>query len=314
MKLALFNEYVPAVVNGDRIVDVSGTVGASVMNLMPGDRMIEIITRFDEFRPKLEQATKATGKPISEVKLRSPMPQPSKMIYGLGNYKENIESPQRPLDVFLKSPSSILDPGGTVVFPPHDAMIFHHEAELGVVIGRRGKNITENHAMDHVFGYLCVIDVSARGIGRSGVGFLQKSPETFGPLGPWIVTKDEVPDPQKLSVKLWVDGQLRQDYNTDDMEHPIIKLISWSSSVATLEVGDVFGCGTNHQGLGPLQDGETATIEVERVGKMSVKISDPLKRKWPVGIDRSMGQAVRNMRLTGQRPSFEEMFKTRRIG
>jgi 2-keto-4-pentenoate hydratase/2-oxohepta-3-ene-1,7-dioic acid hydratase in catechol pathway len=312
MKLALYDDYIPAVVNGDQIVDISAVVGQSIMNEKPAERMIEIISQFDALRPKIGEAAKGRGKPLASVKLRAPVPQPSKMLFGIGNYYENVESPVRPLDLFLKSPSSVLDPDGTVVLPPHDAVIFHHEAEIGFVIGKRAKDVPQARAMDYLFGYVCVIDVSARGVGR-GVGFIDKSPETFGPFGPWIVTKDEIPDPQKLSVKLWVDGQLRQDYNTDDMEHPITEILSWASTVATLEVGDVFACGTNHQGLGPLQDGETCTIEVERVGRLTVKISDPLKRKWPVGVDRGIGQAVRKMRTTGQFPTPEEAFQTKRI-
>jgi hypothetical protein len=97
------------------------------------------------------------------------------------------------------------------------------------------------------------------------------------------------------------------------MEHPISEIVSWASRIATLEVGDVFACGTNHQGLGPMQDGETSTIEIERIGRMMVKVEDPLKRRWPFGIDRGIGKAVRQWKLTGVRPNPEDMFQTRRI-
>jgi 2-keto-4-pentenoate hydratase/2-oxohepta-3-ene-1,7-dioic acid hydratase in catechol pathway len=312
MKLALFNDYIPGVVNGDSIVDLSGIVGSVVMNLPPADRMLALIADFDRLRAKIAAGAGSQGLPLAQVKLRAPVPRPSKMLFGLGNYRENVNGAVAPLGLFLKSPSAILDPGGTVKLPPIDAVIFHHEAELGFVIGKRGKDIPENEALDYVFGYTCVVDVSARGLG-GGVLFIDKSPDTFCPLGPWIVTRDEVPDPQQLSVKYWENDELRQDYNTADMEHPIREIIAWASKIATLEVGDVFACGTNHQGLGPMQDGETGTIEIERIGRMTVKVEDAQKRRWPVGIDRGVGKAVRQWKLTGVRPNPDEMFQTKRI-
>lgn len=311
MKLALFNDYVPGVVNGDRIVDISGVVGKAVMDLRPTDRMPAIIENFDQLRAKITEVATSQGLPISDVKLRAPVPRPSKMLFGLGNYCENVNGNVAPLGLFLKSPSSILDPGGTVKLPPIDAVIFHHEAELAFVIGKQGKDISEAEALNHVFGYTCIVDVSARGMG-GGVLFIDKSPDTFCPMGPWLVTRDEIPDPQKLSVKFWENDELRQDYNTDDMEHPIREIVAWASKIATLEVGDVFACGTNHQGLGPMQDGETGTIEIERIGRMTVKIEDPQKRRWPFGIDRGIGKAVRQWKLTGVRPNPDEMFQTKR--
>jgi len=153
MKLALFNDYVPGVVNGDRIVDLSGIVGPAVMNLPPADRMLALIADFDRLRPKIAERTSSQGLPLSEVQLRAPVPRPSKMLFGLGNYRENVNGDVAPLGLFLKSPSSILDPGGTVRLPPIDAVIFHHEAELGFVIGKRGKDIPEAEALNYVFGY-----------------------------------------------------------------------------------------------------------------------------------------------------------------
>jgi 2-keto-4-pentenoate hydratase/2-oxohepta-3-ene-1,7-dioic acid hydratase in catechol pathway len=312
MKLALFNDYVPGVVNGDSIVDLSGIVGPAVMNLPPAERMPALIADFERLRAKIAAGAGSQGLPLEQVKLRAPVPRPSKMLFGLGNYRENVNGDIAPLGLFLKSPSSILDPSGTVKLPPIDAVIFHHEAELGFVIGKRGKNIPEVEALEHVFGYTCIVDVSARGLGH-GVLFIDKSPDTFCPMGPWIVTRDEVPDPQKLSVKFWENEELRQDYNTEDMEHPIREIVAWASKIATLEVGDVFACGTNHQGLGPMQDGETGTIEIERIGRMTVKVEDAQKRRWPVGIDRGVGKAVRQWKLTGVRPNPDEMFQTKRI-
>lgn len=312
MKLALFDGYVPGLVVDGGLVDLSGVVGPQVMEAPAHERMIALIERFDSLRDGLEAARDRPARPWREVALRAPVPRPAKLLFAQGNYFENVPSPVLPLSMFLKAPSSILDPGGVVRLPPHDAIIFHHEAELGVVIGPGGRDIPVERAMEHVFGYCCVVDVSARGLGR-GLDFGDKSPDTFCPIGPCIVTRDEIADPQKLSVRLWVNGQPRQDYNTDDMEHPIPELVSWASEVLTLEPGDVFACGTNHGGLGPVQDGDQVRMVIEGVGELSFSVEDPLRRRWPHGIDPGMSAAVIKMRTTGQIPSPDEMFVTRRI-
>jgi 2-keto-4-pentenoate hydratase/2-oxohepta-3-ene-1,7-dioic acid hydratase in catechol pathway len=312
MKLALFNDYIPGLVVGHQIIDLSESVGSLIMGAPPQDRMTTLIADFDRLHPRIAAAVNKGGRPLVEVRLRAPMPHPSKMLFGLGNYHENVSGQVAPLGLFLKSPSSILDPGGTVRLPPIDAVIFHHEAELAFVIGKRGKDIPETDALDYVFGYTCVVDVSARGLG-GGVLFIDKSPDTFCPMGPWITTRDEIADPQKLRVRFWENEELRQDYNTEDMEHPIREIIAWASRIATLEVGDVFACGTNHQGLGPMQDGESGTIEIDGIGRMTVKVEDSQKRRWPFGIDRGVGKAVRQWKLTGIRPNPDEMFQTKRI-
>jgi 2-keto-4-pentenoate hydratase/2-oxohepta-3-ene-1,7-dioic acid hydratase in catechol pathway len=176
--------------------------------------------------------------------------------------------------------------------------VFHHEAELCVVIGKPAKDISRADAMNYVFGYTCMMDISARGLTRGGVTgwYVDKSYDTFAPLGPWIVTRDEVADPQKLSVKLSVDGVPRQDYNTDDMEHGVAELVAWASEVSTLEPGDIISCGTNHQGLGPVQDGDTLTMEIQSIGSLTVTVSDPLKRSWPKKVDTEIAALVRARR------------------
>jgi 2-keto-4-pentenoate hydratase/2-oxohepta-3-ene-1,7-dioic acid hydratase in catechol pathway len=311
MKIALFDDYIPGLVGGNTITDLSDAVGATVMREQPRDRMLALIERFDALRPRIMQAV-GPQHPLSSVRLRAPVPRPSKMLFAQGNYFENTDTPMLPLNMFFKAPSSVLDPGGTVRLISQDAFIFQHEAEFAAIIGIGGRNIPQGEALSHIFGYSCLIDVSARGLGR-GLDLIDKSADTFCPLGPWIATRDEIENPQNLRVTLSVDGQLRQDYNTDDMEHPVAKLVAWASQVLTLEPGDVIGCGTNHQGLGPLQDGETATIEIEKVGAMSVRIEDPLKRRWPVGVDPGIGRAVIKMRTTGALPDPAEAFPTRRI-
>jgi 2-keto-4-pentenoate hydratase/2-oxohepta-3-ene-1,7-dioic acid hydratase in catechol pathway len=138
-----------------------------------------------------------------------------------------------------------------------------------------------------VFGVTGMIDVSARADGRSSWrqgSWMGKSFDTFAPIGPCITTLDEVEDPNALHVQFWNEGDLRHDYTTDDMEHRVPQLIEFATGIMTLHSGDLIACGTNHEGLGPLQDGETCALEVEKVGRMTVHVKDPLKRTWERGV------------------------------
>jgi len=296
VKIALFDDHRPGLVREDLIIDFSHLAGDAVMGLPPALRAQALIERF----PQIQAAVGALegGVPLSGVRLRAPVPRPGKILCAIGNYFEGVRGLVLPLGMFLKASNCILDPGGTVVLPRKKAKVFQHEAELAVVIGKGGRDIPQSEAMNHVFGYTCVIDVSARGLtshGRTG-WYVDKSYDTFAPLGPWIVTRDEIADPQSLGVKLSVDGQPRQDYNTDDMEHPVSELVAWASESSSLEPGDIICCGTNHQGLGPVQDGEQVSMEIESIGALSVTVSDIEKRQWPKMADTEMAIMVREAR------------------
>jgi 2-keto-4-pentenoate hydratase/2-oxohepta-3-ene-1,7-dioic acid hydratase in catechol pathway len=291
VKLVLFNEYRPGVLKGDNVIDVSDQVE---LGRDGQETMVNIINNWDSLRPKLEsKVAQSSGVPVSSVQLRAPLPKPGEIMCMAANYRENTDKPALPISGFVVSPEAVMDPGGTTVLPPYDFTICHHEAELVAVIGKRGKNLSQGEAMSHVFGYTAGVDVSARGLW----GYLSKAFDGFKPLGPCIVTADEIGDPHKLQVRLSVDGQPRQDYNTEDIGHPTAECIEWWSSITTILPGDLLFVGTNHQQLGPLQDGETAEIEIEKIGKFQFHIVDPKKRSWPKGIDASVGQNVRN-RLT----------------
>ncbi|EHJ59593.1 fumarylacetoacetate hydrolase family protein [Novosphingobium pentaromativorans] len=313
MKLALFNDYCPGLVVGDRIVDLSAAVGEAIMAELPRDRMPEIIARFAELRPAIEACSDQPGQALEQVRLRAPLPRPRKMFFGLGNYKEFLELPDKPvkpINMFVKSSRSVIDPGATIHLIPHEAIQFQHEGELAVVIGSRARNVSPQEALNHVFGYTCVVDASARGF-RENVTFINKSADTFCPLGPWIVTADDLPDPQATRLRLWVDGQLRQDYPTSDMENPVREIVSYASRVLPLEPGDVLACGVNHQGLGPLQDGERGVIEIDGIGRLEFAVADPLKRKWPVGVDQKLAAGARTYRRGEMLPPGTPMFESR---
>jgi 2-keto-4-pentenoate hydratase/2-oxohepta-3-ene-1,7-dioic acid hydratase in catechol pathway len=136
-------------------------------------------------------------------------------------------------------------------------------------------------AMKYVFGYTNFIDGSARGLLPPGNTFYQiKSRDTFAPIGPWIVTADEIADPQKLQIRLWVNGEIKQEFNTDDMAHKIPRCIEWVSSIHTLEPGDILATGTNHRGLNAFHDGDVVELETEGLGRLRIHVRDELKRTW----------------------------------
>jgi 2-keto-4-pentenoate hydratase/2-oxohepta-3-ene-1,7-dioic acid hydratase in catechol pathway len=216
------------------------------------------------------------------------------------NYNEYVPGAPYPPAGFFKSPDSILDPEGTCELPPDDFEICHHEAELVAVIGRRADRVTEQEALKYVFGYTCGVDVSAR-FGRTTGSqminsLLGKSYDGFSPLGPAVVTPDEVGCPEELRVRLWVDGILRVDYGTEDMANNVAQCIAYFSARTPLNPGDVIFLGTNHQGLGPMQDGERVDVEISKIGRFGFNVRDPLGRTWPKGVDPALGESMRSLR------------------
>jgi 2-keto-4-pentenoate hydratase/2-oxohepta-3-ene-1,7-dioic acid hydratase in catechol pathway len=276
-----------ALVSGG-VADLSSALGTD-RSLLPQARIQAVIDDFDQLKTSLEDII-ANGATHSDgsFRLRAPLPRPGKILCCIGNYWEHAQREPRQLNMFLKSPDAVIGPGDTVVLPETtDPWVFQHEAELAIVIRGPAKNITRENYRDAIFGYTCLIDVSARGQGRStwrSGSWMGKSFDTFAPLGPCILTADEVPDPNKLHVRFWNNEQLRHDYSTDDMEHTVPELIEFATSIMTMNSGDVLSCGTNHEGLGPLQDGEIGQIEIDGIGRMEISVSDPLKRSWERGI------------------------------
>jgi 2-keto-4-pentenoate hydratase/2-oxohepta-3-ene-1,7-dioic acid hydratase in catechol pathway len=295
MRITRFDDDRYGVIASDgTVVDVTDLLH-TYEPLDAADLLPDLIAHFGELKPELERReASGGGRPLDDVRLRSPLARPSKIVCLMGNYREGTDRPLQILDLFFKSPEGISGPGDTVVLPPHQANIFHHEAELAVVIGREAKDLGPDEAMDAVFGYTAFNDVSARGLGRSGINsFLGKSFDTFAGFGPWIVTKDEIPDPQTLHITVDVNGERRQDYSTADMERPVAELTTYISSVTTLHPGDVICTGTNHQGLGSMQDGDTVVTTVSGIGSFALHVRDELDREWARGIDREAGERVK---------------------
>jgi 2-keto-4-pentenoate hydratase/2-oxohepta-3-ene-1,7-dioic acid hydratase in catechol pathway len=282
MQLLFFDDFKLGVLKGDTVVDVSEVVRhiphTGSHNLLNG-----LIERFAEYKGRLEEAVnRGQGVPVSQVRLRSPVPKPSNIVCMAVNYMEDgTRAEPAPINAFHKSPNSVIGQGDTMVLPDVPATIFEGEAELALVIGKPASNVRASEAMDYIFGYLNFIDGSARGLIPTNNSFYQmKSRDTFAPMGPYLVTADEIPDPLNLQVRLWVNGVLKQNYHTSDMAHKIPRVIEWISSIHPLEPGDVIATGTNHRGLSAFQNGDLIELETAGLGRLRINVRDDLKRTW----------------------------------
>ena len=289
MKIVRYDDDRVGLLRDGNVIDVSDVVGKGAT---PQLTIEGLIANFGSLKGALERELgRGRAVPVSGVRLRAPVPRPGKIVCMGGNFGEFVGR-KGVLWGFLKSPEAVLDPGGTVVLSREDANIFHHEAELVAVIGRTASKVSPDGALGHIFGYTCGCDVSSRFAPDSRQQF-GKSFDTFAPTGPCLVTADEIPDPHRLHVRMWVDGQPRHDYPMSDIAHSVEESLAWMSSMVTLKPGDLFFLGTNHQGIGPLQDGEHAAIEIEGIGRLEFDVSDPLKRRWPKAIDEVSAKDLR---------------------
>jgi len=282
MKLLFFDDFKLGVLKGDTVVDVSDVV-RNIPHLGPQDLISGLIERFGDYKGRLQEAVdQGRGVPVSQGRIRSPLPKPYNIVCMAVNYMEDgTRSAPAPINAFHKSPHSVIGHGDTMVLPDVPATIFEGEAEMALVIGKRATKVAAADAMSYIFGYLNFIDGSARGLPPAGNVFYQmKSRDTFAPMGPYLVTADEVADPHNLQVRLWVNGDIKQNYNTSDMAHKIPRIIEWVSSMHTLEPGDVIATGTNHRGLSAFQDEDTIELETEGLGRLRIKVRDTLQRTW----------------------------------
>jgi len=283
MRLFYADDYRLCALARDEAVDIT-ELASDLPHLRAEDLMVALIAEFDRYRDRIAAHLEtATGTPIESVRFRAPIPRPRNIVCMARNYMESgtLSEPEA-INAFHKAPNAVIGPGETMVLPDAPASNFECEAEVAVVIGKRAANVTEAEAMEHVFGYVPFLDGSARGLPPDKNVFFQgKSRETFAPMGPWIVTADEVADPYDIPIRLWVNGVLKQDFNTSDMGHKIARCIAWASSIHALEPGDVLATGTNHRGLNSIQDGDRVELECGGIGRLEIIIRDDLKRTWP---------------------------------
>lgn len=282
MKLVSFNDYQIGVVREDGIVDVT-----SVLPDVPGPlkayRMNLLIEDWDALKPKVEQAAKnGTAVAESSVRLLAPVPAPRKVYAAPANYHAHRaemaagaggaeaaagQHHSGEFGMFLKSPSSVCGPQDTILRPYDDRMI-HHESELVMVMGKRGTAISLEDSLSYVFGYTCGLDITVRGPEDRSK---RKSFNTFSPTGPYLITADEVADPGKLEISLWVNEDLKQHAFTQDLITDCPNLIANMSWVATMEPGDLLFTGTP-DGVGEIKPGDRVTINISEVGEMSVPV------------------------------------------
>jgi 2-keto-4-pentenoate hydratase/2-oxohepta-3-ene-1,7-dioic acid hydratase in catechol pathway len=280
-----------AVVNDGTLVFVSDVLAEQ--GLLPkGASMIDFITRYDSLKHSLESVI-ARGKKVSidSNLLKPPVERPSKIWAAAFNYKRGTSdlkdaagrgetlkfTPDQILEMtFLKPSSAVIGPEQAILIPQGERTVYP-ELELCVVIGREARNVSKAQALEFVFGYTVILDVTARGPNPPGTGIgscrsVRKGFETFAPIGPWITTRDEISDPQNLMMHLWINGELRQSANTGGMINGVAELVSFLSEVTTLFPGDLISTGNPDSPAfqRKLVAGETLKAEIEKIGPMNL--------------------------------------------
>jgi len=295
MRLASVKPNDLAVVREDGFVLVGDALAEK--GLLPkGASMMDLISRYDLLKTTLEEAAKnGSAGELDGSKLHPPVQRPSKIWAAASNYRRGSagledargrgaardSTPEEILEMtFLKPPSAIIGPEGEIVIP-EKADTIYPELELSVVIGRTACNLPKERALDAVFGYTIILDVTARGYG-SGKGqvatrCVRKGFDSFAPIGPWITTRDEIPDPQNLWMRLWVNGQLVQSAQTDAMINSVVDLVSYLSCVSTLYPGDLIATGNPDAPdfQQQLQPGDILKAEIEGIGAMNLRVKGP---------------------------------------
>jgi 2-keto-4-pentenoate hydratase/2-oxohepta-3-ene-1,7-dioic acid hydratase in catechol pathway len=272
MRLARFNEGRIGIVVDEDVIDVTDLV-AHDLQAWPQVAMNRLIANYENYKPILEKAMDRPRIALSKVKLITPIPASTKVIAYPINYHDHAAEMGREvkannLGFFLKPPSSLSGAGDPIVLPDLPDRRIDHECELAIIIGKRGRDIPRENWQEYVFGYSCLMDIVVRGKEER---VARKAYDTFCPVGPWIMTADELGDPTQLQGRLWVNGELRQDANTRDLIVDIPGMIEIASHIMTLEPGDIIAAGTP-AGVGPIRCGDQVKIEFERIGSMTVSV------------------------------------------
>lgn len=250
------------------------------------DMGLEEVSRIAEIvKTSSENAIASASLPLNEIKLLAPIPKPRKNIIGIGlNYTEHVaesartldtskELPQQPV-IFSKPPTAVIGTGEAILHNTKLTQQLDWEVELAVIISKKGKYVAKENAMDYVFGYTVINDISARDCRRAGQWIVSKGQDTFAPMGPILVTKDEIENPHNLNLSLTVNGVEKQNSNTKYMLFNIPDLIEDLSTVFTLEAGDIIATGTP-AGVGAgrnpqewMWDGDVVEATVEGIGTL----------------------------------------------
>ena len=282
MRICWFNGNRLGLVRDGRVLDVSAALAVLPAPTYPAPRGDPLITHLDKVKPAIAQAANgAKSYAVAEVKFLSPVQSPTKVIGTPTNYALHVaEAKEQAADfksrytgsieeqgLFLKANSSLIGPGEGVAvrFPERRT---DHEMELGIIIGRKVSNISEADALGCIAGYALALDMVTRGTEDRS---FRKSIDSYSVLGPWMVTADEVKDPQNLGFSLAVNGEIKQKSNTSQMIMGIARQIAWGSTFYTLWPGDIIMSGTC-EGVGRVKPGDTMHCEIEGVGEMDVAV------------------------------------------
>jgi 2-keto-4-pentenoate hydratase/2-oxohepta-3-ene-1,7-dioic acid hydratase in catechol pathway len=272
MRFVVYDNHRLGIVDASVIIDVTDTVGPGKQG--PGGPLTALLEQgYDSALFTRDRIAGLPQRELAQVTLTAPLPRPGKIVGAPVNYLDHkaemaVTQTIAELGIFLKAPSSIVGPGNLVRLPYLDKRT-DQEAELALIIGRTARNISASEALDYVFGYTCGLDITVRSTEDRST---RKSFDTFTPLGPYVVTADEVGDPHDLELRCWVNGELRQQGNTRDLIFNVADLIAYTSSVMTLWPGDVFLTGTP-AGVGPIADGDQVVVEIEKLGKLTMTVT-----------------------------------------
>jgi len=282
MRLCRFDDNRLGLVRGETVHDVSAALDLLPpvrWPVPPGDLLIANLARL---RPEIERlAAAAPGTPVASVRLLSPVANPTKIIGAPINYKDHVEESKKDQGIaygrvlksigefglFLKANSALVGPseGVALRFPDRRN---DHEAELAVVIGRSGTKIPKAEALSYIAAYAIGLDMTVRG---PEVPSFRKSIDTYAVLGPWMVTADEIADPDNLDFELRVGDQVRQKSNTRYLDFGVARLIEFASEFYTLHPGDIIMTGTP-AGVAPVVPGDVMTVTMQGIGRMQVAV------------------------------------------
>ncbi len=247
--------------------------GKKFWGIVEGDNVCVVSSDWEEFLSKFRSVESDVGKcfNIMDVRLLAPVVPTKIVALGLNYRDHSVEMSERLPDeplLFMKPSSAVIGPGEQIVYPPQSSRV-DYEAELGVVIGKTARWVKKENAWDFILGYTCFNDVTARDLqSRDGQWTRAKSFDTFAPIGPYIVTDI---DPSDLFIRSYVNDEVKQDSRTSFLIFDVPYILEFVSSVMTLYPGDVIATGTP-AGVGPLQVGDTVTIEIEEIGKLSNEV------------------------------------------
>ncbi|HUZ19148.1 MAG TPA: fumarylacetoacetate hydrolase family protein [Acidimicrobiales bacterium] len=257
--------------DGEALVDLSPALVAA--GFEPTMLSLIALAGANGFAALRVLASGAPRTPLADARLAAPVPLPGAIVAAPVNYADHMVEMSEVLDirslgVFLKARSSVTGPESTVRLPYTDRR-FDQEGELAAMIGRVVSDVGEDEALDAVFGYTCLLDVTMRGGEDRST---RKSFPTFTPTGPWVVTADELGDPGALRLTCSVNGVVRQDASTSELVWSVARIISYASSVMTLFPGDIIATGTP-AGVGPIVAGDRVEVAIERIGTLGVFVS-----------------------------------------